>query len=155
MERRFFADAMLGKLAAWLRAAGCDVAYSRDIGDDDLIRRAKEEERLILTRDTLLARRRWARENHFLVEGDRWRDQLRQVTAAFGIDPFAGFLTRCLRCNEPLAGAASESVERLVPPYVRSVTDLFRECPACGRVYWPGTHRERMEGELRRIVERQ
>src|SRR5512142_2931119 len=84
---KFFADAMLGKLAKWLRILGCDVEYRPRIGDDELIFAARSSGRLILTRDTLLAQRRWARENHFFVLGDRYEEQLRQVVPALGIDP--------------------------------------------------------------------
>jgi hypothetical protein len=151
MEQRFFADTMLGKLARWLRVVGCDVAYVPALDDAGLVARAREEGRLILTRDTLLIRRRWAREHHFFVMGDHWRDQLRQVVTAFPADP-ARFLTRCLECNEPLEDVAREAVAGRVPPYVHGTRELFRECPACGRIYWGGTHRERMMAELEKLL---
>ena len=64
---RFFADSMLGKLATWLRVLGCDVEYEREIGDFELEQRARREGRIILTRDTLLIRRRGVRDRFFLV----------------------------------------------------------------------------------------
>lgn len=149
---KFFADAMLGKLATWLRILGCDVEYRARIGDDELIGAARASGRLILTRDTRLARRRWARENHFLVLGDRYEAQLRQVVDAFGIDPRAALFTRCVRCNEPLAEAAKESVRDAVPPYVFQTQELFRKCPSCGRIFWPATHGEAMRRQLDRIL---
>ena len=84
--------------------------------------------------------------------GDHWRDQLRQVVTAFGIDPFRRFLTRCLECNEPLRDVARVEVADRVPPYVHDTRELFRECPACGRLYWGGTHRERMVAELEKLL---
>jgi uncharacterized protein len=152
MEQLFFADTMLGKLARWLRVIGCDVAYAPALDDAALVARAREEGRLILTRDTLLVRRRWAREHHFLVEGDHWRDQFRQVVRAFGIDPFQHLLARCLECNELLRDVAREAVADRVPHYVHATQELFRECPSCGRVYWGGTHRERMVAELEKLL---
>jgi len=152
MERKFIADAMLGRLARWLRVMGCDTAYCREIDDADLVARAEREGRLILTRDTLLLRRRKARGNSFFVEGDHFRDQLRQVVRAFGIDPEERFLSRCLECNVPLEEAGGERVASLVPPYVRATRERFRGCPSCGRMYWGGTHRERMVEELREIL---
>ncbi|RII28828.1 MAG: hypothetical protein CXR31_02840 [Geobacter sp.] len=152
MEQRFFADTMLGKLARWLRVVGCDVAYVPALDDAELVARAREEGRLILTRDTLLIRRRWAREHHFFIVGDHWRDQLRQVVTAFGIDPFRHILTRCLECNEPLRDVVMTAVADRVPPYVHETQELFRECPACGRIYWGGTHRERMVAELEKLL---
>ncbi len=152
LEQRFIADAMLGKLARWLRVMGCDVEYFPRIDDGELVTRAERSGRLILTRDTLLVRRRRARENHFFVRGDDYREQVRQVTAAFAIDPFAHFLTRCLECNALLADISRELAAERVPPYVFATQQSFQECPACGRLYWRGTHRARMFEELRQMV---
>ncbi len=152
MERAFIADTMLGRLARWLRVMGCDTEYFPDMDDAELVERAWQEHRLILTRDTLLVRRRRARDNSFFVEGDHFRDQLRQVVAAFGIDPYARFLTRCIECNAPLREFSRPEAETRVPPYVFATQGRFRACPACGRIYWGGTHRERMEADLREIL---
>jgi len=153
MERKFIADAMLGKLARWMRIMGCDVAFFPGIDDPDLAELAARSGRLLLTRDTLLIRRAKVRENHFFVEGDHLRDQLRQVVQAFGIDPFPLFLTRCLLCNEPLLDVEKEKVRDHVPPYVFATQDSFRVCPSCGRHFWGGTHRARMSEELRRMLQ--
>jgi uncharacterized protein len=152
MERAFIVDSMLGRLTRWLRVTGCDTEYFREIGDAELAERAWQSGRLILTRDTLLVRRRGVRDNSFLVEGDHFRDQLRQVVRAFAIDPFALFLTRCLECNAPLGELTRSEAEGRVPPYVFATQDRFRSCPACGRLYWGGTHRERMLEELKGIL---
>jgi uncharacterized protein with PIN domain len=152
MEQRFIADAMLGKLARWLRVMGCDVEYFSMIDDGELVARADRSGRLILTRDTLLVRRRRARENHFFVRGDDYRDQVRQVVQAFAIDPFAHFLSRCLECNALLDDFARELAVERVPPYVFATQETFLACPVCGRLYWRGTHRARMFEELRQMV---
>ncbi len=152
MAPRFLADGMLGKLATWLRILGCDVEYLGDLPDEELVERALREGRVILTRDTLLVRRRKARDNHFFVTGDGWRDQLRQVVAAFGIDPEARLFTRCVRCNEPLVPVDRSLVAGRVPPYVHETQETFTACPACGRLYWRATHRGAMERQLREIL---
>jgi uncharacterized protein with PIN domain len=151
-EPRFIADAMLGKLARWLRIMGCDVEYSSLIGDEELVARATQTGRLILTRDTLLVRRRGARANHFFVAGDHFRDQLRQVVERFAIDPAGRFLTRCLECNAPLAEIVKNNVRDRVPPYVYATQEQFRACLSCGRLYWQGTHREKMAREVEDIL---
>lgn len=143
---------MLGRLATWLRIIGCDVAYRARIDDAELVELAFEDERVILTRDTLLIRRRKARGNHFFVTGDDYREQLREVVARFGIDPFARLLTRCIRCNEPLLEIGKPDVAGRVPPYVLETQDAFRYCPGCGRVYWGATHREEMTRAIRSML---
>jgi uncharacterized protein with PIN domain len=154
METRFIADMMLGRLATWLRLLGCDVEYLRAISDEDLVERAYRSGRVILTRDLQLIRRRKARDNHFFVRGDGYKDQLRQVVERFSIDPLARFLTRCLRCNEPLVGIDRPAVREKVPPYVYRTQHDFKACVRCGRVYWRGTHRDEAMKQVGKMIGR-
>ncbi|MFQ5442134.1 MAG: Mut7-C RNAse domain-containing protein [Thermodesulfobacteriota bacterium] len=149
--QKFFADAMLGRLATWLRILGFDVAYERKIDDKELVERAQKEDRIILTRDTLLVKRRGARGRSFFVEGDRFEVQLRQVAERFAIDN-KSVLTRCVRCNTLLERVEKESVRDLVPPYVYKTQEEFSRCPRCARIYWAGTHRERMLEKLSALI---
>jgi hypothetical protein len=150
-EIRFIADAMLGRLATWLRLLGCDVEYFPQITDDDLVERASRSGRVILTRDTELTRRRKVRDIHFFVRGDGYRDQLRQVAERFSVVPSGRILTRCLRCNEALEAIARAAVRDRVPPYVFETQPDFRTCGRCGRVYWRGTHHDQAMAEVRDI----
>jgi uncharacterized protein with PIN domain len=144
---------MLGRLARWLRIMGYDTEYFPEIGDAELVARAEQSGRVILTRDTLLVGRKKARDSSFFVTGDHFRDQLRQVAAAFSLDPFTRFLTRCLECNAPLHDIDRKYAEGQVPPFVAVTQESIRGCTICGRFYWGGTHRERMVEELREILE--
>lgn len=152
MEPRFIADSMLGKLATWLRIVGCDVEYFGRIPDGDLADRVEETGRILLTRDTLIVKRRKVRDRHFFVRGDSWRDQLRQVVERFAIDPYARPFTRCVRCNEPLAPLERSRAEGRVPPYVFETQPAFTACPSCGRIYWRATHRAGMEDHLKGLL---
>lgn len=149
---RFIADTMLGKLAKWLRLLGCDVLYFPRISDEDLAERASRSGRVIITRDTLLIRRRIVRENHFFVRGDGYKGQIRQVVQRYSIDPSARILTRCLRCNELLTGVDKKAVRGKVPPYVYETQSAFVTCARCGRIYWSGTHRDEMVKQIRAIL---
>ncbi len=138
--RKFIADCMLGKLARWLRAVGYDAAYERSITDDALIARARSEDRILLTRDTRLVKRR-ALPPHLLVQSSHPPAQLRETIEAFGleVDPSI-LLTRCLLCN-----AATRDIPRVeardeVPPYVFRTQRRFARCPQCRRIYWRATH---------------
>jgi uncharacterized protein len=143
---RFIADVMVGKLARWLRILGMDVLYSNKYEDDEIIQIAKEERRIILTRDTRLAARRDA-PLHVLIESDFYKEQVRQVVRAFGISNFDVF-SRCLHCNLRLQKIDKESVFERVPPYVYLSQQDFAVCPSCDRVYWHGTHTENMLKQL-------
>jgi uncharacterized protein with PIN domain len=144
-EPRFVADVMLGRLARWLRALGCDTLYFRDAPDARLLGLALRESRRLLTRDAALARR--ARALGFLVRAERLDDQLREV--ATGCDLSGGRpLRRCLECNAVLAPAPPATVQERVPPYTLATQREFWRCPVCHRVFWPGSH---AAGILRRL----
>jgi uncharacterized protein with PIN domain len=149
---KFIADAMLGRLAKWMRIAGYDVEYSPQIEDSEIAERGIREERVILTRDTLLIRRKTVRENHFLVRPDGHREQLRQVVRNFPLDLRMHMLTRCLRCNRRLVPVPHSSLRGKVPEYVFKTQESFKTCPSCLRVYWGATHRESMVRELEDLV---
>jgi uncharacterized protein with PIN domain len=151
VETQFIADVMLGKLATWLRLLGCDVEYFPTISDEDLVNKASRTNRVILTRDTELVRRRQVRRNHHFVRGNDHRDQLRQVAKRFSITPSGHMMTRCLRCNETLKAIDPSEVREKVPPYVFETQHHFKTCGQCGRIYWKGTHREKALAEIQEI----
>jgi uncharacterized protein with PIN domain len=150
---KFIADAMLGRLAKWMRIAGYDVEYSPQIEDAEIAARGLREERVILTRDRLLIRRRTVRNNHFFVRGDRYREQLRQVVRHYPVDIRKQMLTRCLRCNTLLVPVPRSSLRQKVPHYVLATQETFVTCPSCRRIYWGATHREAMVRELARVTQ--
>jgi uncharacterized protein with PIN domain len=148
-EPRFFADAMLGRLARWLRILGFDTAYEDHIPDAVLVRRAQREARTILTRDRALPDE-WRVTGIYIVREAATAEQLREVVDAFRLAPALRPFTRCSRCNARLIDASPERVRSRVPARVLERHDEFRVCEACDRVYWAGSHTERM----RRVVER-
>lgn len=148
--RRFIADAMLGKLAKWLRILGLDVAYEKAIEDQALISRARLEKREILTRDRRLVQRRWGSSIRFIViQDDHVSGQLRQVARELGLSIGRNLLTRCVECNEPLTAFPREQAAFRVPAYVHQTRKRFMQCPACRRIYWKGTHHRRILKRLK------
>ncbi len=147
----FLADAMLERLARWLRAAGHDVASADPAAPDAAVRRrAAADGRVLLTRDRRLAEECAAAGGAgacFRVRAAAPLEQLAEVAAAFGLAPLALAFTRCLVCNAPLAPAepGSPGAPAALPPG----TALWR-CPACGRTYWDGSHPRRMRHALAR-----
>ncbi len=155
MLARFVADANLGKLAKWLRIAGYDVLYSRNIDDDSLIRIGLQDGRVVLTKDTHIPQRRAAVSGELkiiLIKSDSVRDQLQQTAQTLDLDLKAHPLSLCIRCNQPLVVLAKEDIRDLVPPYVFKTHSLFSRCSVCGRIYWQGTHWDNMERELEELT---
>jgi uncharacterized protein len=149
-EIKFAADRMLGRLAKWLRILGFDVIYGPHLTGYGLIRAARAEGRLILTRDSRLAKKQ---PPPFLtIASDRYRDQVQQVLRECGLTAGTRLFTRCLACNSPLQAIARDAVEKLAPPYVLASQKTFSWCPACRRVYWPATHHEKMLAEVGKIA---
>ena len=149
---KLFADAMLGALARWLRLLDLDVAYDPSLDDPELVERAVAEDRVILTRDRRLTERRRAR-NHLLIRSEVVDQQVRQVLDELGVRPDPDrLLRRCPLCNAPLQWLPADEARARVPPWVARTQTDFRGCPDCGRVYWRGTHVDRMRERLAGMV---
>lgn len=139
---------MLGTLAKWLRILGYDTLFDPDIDDHQLVRLARAEDRLILTRDRELARRRGVRV--LFVTDERLDEQIQQVLADLDLEPDRSF-SRCPVCNEPLVAIDRETARSRVPAYVARTQQTFKSCPICQRVYWRGTHWQRINEQLIRL----
>jgi uncharacterized protein with PIN domain len=142
---KFLADNMLGRLAIWLRLLGYDTAYHHDATDAQLARIARVENRVLLTRDVELTRRRAVRA--ILIESEQVEEQLRQVFHTLNLTAREAF-SRCAECNSVLEEVSKESVRGQVPPYVFHTQERYRRCPRCARIYWRGTHWARMVGQM-------
>lgn len=145
---KFVADAMLGKLAKWLRILGYDTYYRPDIPDEELLQIANAEDRIILTRDRLLTRRKLCR-RFLLISHDHLEDQLRQTIGEFSLLQSSPF-TRCVICNVKIQQVEKYSVRDRVPSYTFQTQTRFAQCP---RIYWPGTHVEQALKCLKRQKE--
>ncbi len=140
---RFLLDVHLGTLARRLRLLGIDAAYeSEDIGDPALATLSAAEQRVLLSRDRGLLRRRerWA---GAYIYSDRPDDQLRDVLDRFA--PTLAPWTRCTACNGPLTEADKETVGAKLEDGTRRTYDAFAQCTTCERLYWRGAHHARLE----------
>jgi len=146
---RFVADAMVGTLAKWLRILGYDTCFDPDMDDHQLVRLARAEDRVLLTRDRELARRPGL--NVVFVTSESLDAQIGQVLTELSLEPDRSF-SRCPVCNEPLAEVDREAARERVPAYVAQTQESFSACPACQRVYWRGTHWQQMDEQLARIL---
>jgi uncharacterized protein with PIN domain len=147
---RFVVDKTLGRLARWLRIVGCDVLYGSNFSGRGLLAAARRDGRIVLTRNRRLARQE-VEPPLLVVAADRFREQLRQVIAAFEIDPTAALFRRCVDCNAELAEVDREAVQGEVPEFVLATQKHFRRCPHCRHVFWDATHVARVRSELERM----
>ncbi len=140
---RFVADAHLGGLAHLLRLTGFDTLYHNRFDDGEIERIARAEQRIVLTRDRGLLKRRGITHGCCL-RAQRSQAQLREVFDRLDLARSARPFTRCLKCNAPLHPADMGEVEARLPPAVRERYQRFSTCPQCGRVFWEGSHWQRM-----------
>ncbi|MBI4804992.1 MAG: hypothetical protein HY795_07130 [Desulfovibrio sp.] len=146
----FIADANVGRLSTYLRLMGLDVAYNRCLSDDDVALTAAREGRVVLTRDHGLLRRKtveWGR----LVRANDPIEQTRDIVRFFGLAPLAAPFSRCVRCNRALASVPKSAVLHVLQPKTKLYYEAFSQCPSCGRVYWAGSHHDRMREMLRKL----
>ncbi len=151
---RWLADEMVGRLARYLRFVGCDTEYVRGLSDDEILDRARAEERMILTRDRRLAARA---ERALLLESPNLADQWRAVRAAFPELPTEVRFERCTECNgrlEAVAAPPPEGQTEGVPwDRVARGLPLFR-CASCEHYYWEGSHTADIRARLASWAER-
>jgi uncharacterized protein with PIN domain len=145
--RRFVADAHLGGLARLLRMAGFDTLYDNNIGDAVLAAIAIGDERIALTRDRELLKRRGIVHGRY-VHALKPAKQLVEIVDRFGLARRAAPFTLCLHCNAPLRAVAKTLVEGQLPASVRAHHHEFSMCAVCQRVYWKGSHWQRMSALL-------
>jgi uncharacterized protein with PIN domain len=150
---RFACDAMLGSLARWLRAAGYDASWRADIDDWELVRQAKGEGRILLSSDTGIFRIGIVRDRDLpgllITPGLSKNEQLALVLRHFHLPVCE---PRCMSCGGALAEASKEQVRDRVPPRSFAWLDHFYECTRCGRLFWRGTHWNRIADCLRQAA---
>jgi uncharacterized protein with PIN domain len=145
---RFIADRTLGKLAKKLRVLGFDVVYWRGGNLEGAVKAAATEGRVLLTRSRRVQEKAEGLQV-LVVEANEPREQILQVLSTFGLQPPANqFFSRCLMCNEALTPISKGEVEGKVPDFIHRTYDSFHICPRCHRIYWPGTHFQKMKKEM-------
>ena len=140
---------MVGTLAKWLRILGYDTCFDPDMDDHQLVRLARAEGRVLLTRDRELARRPGL--HAVFLTSQSLEAQVGQVLTELNLEPERSF-SRCPVCNEQLSEVDRHAAQDRVPAYVARTHESFRACPACQRVYWRGTHWQQMDEQLARIL---
>jgi uncharacterized protein len=143
----FLADAHLGGLARFLRMLGFDTLYNNAFHDREILELAAGERRIVLTRDRELLKCRELARGCF-VHARKPEAQLKEVAARFGLEQRMLPFTLCLHCNLRLEMLERSAAVERVPAGIAERYELFVQCPGCKRVYWEGSHWQRMRDML-------
>lgn len=141
---RFLADANVGRLARYLRLAGFDTVYDWRWDDDLIAAIVSREKRIVLSRDLGLLKRKQVDFGR-CIRATKPTAQLREVIDLLDLSGEMLPFSRCLECNTPLQPVAKEAVMHRLQPLTRKYYESFSRCPGCDRIYWPGSHRQKME----------
>jgi len=148
---RFVADVHLAQLTARLRLAGFDVKAVS--ADEDVALLSEREGRIALTRDRELLKRKIVRAGCWIRSSDP-DDQFVEVLGRFDLVGDMQPFTRCLRCNALLEPVSKADVLERLPEGVIPLFEDFHACPSCDRVYWRGSHYDRLQRRLEQAVRR-
>ncbi len=149
-EAKFIADCMLGKLAKWMKILGFDTEYHTTIDDNELVEKAIEGKRILLTKDRNLIKRKRLKD-YILIKSEIPLEQVKQVLKdkKLHLDQ-SSLLSRCLICNVKTIPIKKEEIKDLVPPYVYKTQKNFSHCPECERIYWGATHVDNILQQLKK-----
>jgi uncharacterized protein with PIN domain len=149
-KMRFVVDINLGKLARYLRLLGLDTITDGTADDAELVDMSVAQHRVLLTKDRPLLKRA-AVTHGYLVRNIEPEEQIIEVVRRFDlaglIDPFA----RCMECNGVIEPVAKADIEQRLEPLTKRYFSEFRRCPDCDRIFWRGSHYERLEALVDRI----
>ncbi|PSW04344.1 Mut7-C RNAse domain-containing protein [Photobacterium lipolyticum] len=142
-ETKFVVDVNLGKLALKLRLLGFDTLYNKDFSDSEIVKRSLDEKRIILTRDKGVFKYR-AVTHGYWVRSDDPKRQLREVVTRLQLENCFRPFTRCSNCNERLHPVDGKRLQGRVPDDVLVFSAGFMECRGCKKIYWQGSHYDRI-----------
>ncbi len=156
-DKKFICDRMLGKLAKWLRIFGYDCTFIPPGTGIDPLREAETENRFFLTRDRSFIKRLKRADSIprcLFIEHDNVQDQLDQLRSALKLNLESPGLNRCLRCNEKIVSITKDDARKSgqAPEYVLTNHSEFKRCPQCKKIYWKGSHFQRMK-DFARIID--
>jgi len=143
-DRCFVLDTHLGRLAAYLRMLGFDTLYRNDYGDEELARVSSEENRILLTRDVGLLKRGIVQHGYFVRETNPEK-QLTEIVRYYDLLPKIEPFGRCSKCNSALEVVSKDDIKEQLPPMTTDYFDEFRRCTGCGKIYWRGSHMDRLD----------
>lgn len=148
----FAVDVNAGKLALFLRILGFDTVYESGMRNGRLVEIAISQNRILLTRDVNLLKRKTVMHGYLLREQDPKR-QLVEVVRLYDLCSRIKPLTRCIPCNGLLVPTSKEVILERLEPLTRKYYNSFQICEECRKIYWPGSHQEKINRFIENILE--
>jgi hypothetical protein len=155
---KFLVDAMFGRLARFLRIFGYDTIYADDleelfkispVPDDKLADYALENNRIIITRDYSFYKKH--RDRSIFLEGEGIYNYLDQLKRSLSLEyNFNMQKARCSICNSNLGKVKDKAkiINEVKPETFKYIEDFY-QCTNCKKVYWKGTHIEKIMERLK------
>ena len=140
----------LGKLARYLRMLGFDALNDRSHSDKEIIRLSAQDRRIILTRDQNLLKHRTVTHGYWLRATDPF-EQVTEILHRFDLISRLSPFTRCMDCNGLINTVDKKDILNLVPPRTVKYYSEFYQCASCKKIYWPGSHYQRMHEKIERL----
>ena len=150
----FIVDAMLGNVAKKLRLLGFDSTYFSDIDDSDLLEKAKNENRIIISKDSNLIQQ--AKKNKIPSIHISKEDEIEQFleilkTIPLEFDVISGDTARCPKCNSETSSISKSSLENKISQRIIEYHEKFWKCNGCDQIYWEGTHIKNLQSFVEKI----
>lgn len=149
---RFISDVHLGKLVKYLRLCGFDTYYDKTISDNDIIGISVSDKRIILTRDKGLLKNNRVTHGYW-IRSTRPAEQIQEVINRFDLRRSMQPFTLCMECNGILDDVPKKEIVDHLPPKTRKYYSEFKKCQGCDRIYWEGSHYEKMKKQIERIFD--
>jgi hypothetical protein len=150
-DSKFILDVHLGKAAKSLRMLGFDTIYQNDLDDPQIIETAQREHRIILTRDRELLKNGKVTHGYWIRSKNSER-QVEEVINRFDLSSQIKPFHRCMNCNGLIQKVGKEEVESRLEPKTKQFYQEFFQCGDCQKVYWKGSHYERMEQKIKKLL---
>ena len=150
-DTKFVLDVHLGKLARLLRLLGFDTLYRNDYADSEIVDLAVQEHRIVLTRDRGILRIK-AVTHGYWIRSTNPLEQAREVLGRFDLASQVQPFRRCIVCNGLIEPIDKEAIESRLPAGLAAYQGEFFACTTCGKVYWRGSHYDRLKEKVAGII---
>jgi len=147
---QFLLDVHLGRLATYLRMLGFDTLYRNDYDDPDLADISATQNRILLTCDRKLLMRKQISYG-YLVRSRKPGEQIVEVLKRFELFHYQSTVARCMQCNGIIHDVAKQQIESQLLPLTRQHYEKFYQCDTCHKIYWEGSHFEKMQVLIKKM----